>query len=254
MDLIINDSTPAEIHSPHECGRGLDLSGRPRGYAYGGVAEPFPDTLLIPQSEWQARIQEREERKTTLYAQITTAKLPAKDQQRLNYCWCFGPTQCVEIVRLLQNEPMVSLSPASVGGPITGFRNVGGYGPTALEFIVKNGICPSSAWPDTALDSRYYTPANRKLASEYRVTEWWELEPGNLDQLVSCLLLGIPVAGGFDWWSHEVAMIDPVWRDGQVCVRIRNQWQGWGDDNFAVLQGPRMIPDDAVCPRVATAV
>lgn len=255
MDLIINDSTPAEIHSPHECGRGLDLSGRPRGYAYGGIAEPFPDALLIPESEWQARIEERKAKKRTRRDQIEAAKLPAKNQARLNYCWVFSPVHCVEILRLMQNQPMISLSPVSVGGPLTGFRNVGGYGPDALKFIAEHGVCPSSAWPDQALDPRYYTPENKALAEKERVTEWWELEPGNLQQLISCLLRENtgPVSGGYDWWSHQVTLTDVDWRDGEPVIVIRNQWQGWGNDNFAVLQGPRMMPADAVCPRVATA-
>ncbi len=256
-EFIIHDTTPEEHFIINGLGRGLDLSQRTAD-GYAGVADPFPAELLIPRSEWQARIAERVERKTQLSDLIKQAGLKSKNQANLNYCWVYAPTHCVEIVRTLQNQPQIALSAASAGGPITGYRNVGGWGKTALQWIANKGVCPESVWPDHSLNSKYATADNKTLALDYRVQEWTELEPGNLDQLVSMLLRNIPVAIGLAWWSHEVTAVDPVWRDGTVTIRIRNQWwpdgvHPWGDDNFAELQGSRMIPDDAVAPRVAVA-
>ena len=255
-EVIIDDSTPESATVVPGMSLGLEL---PRGhssteYNYGGAADPFPSELELPESDWQGMIQESEERKSRLSDLMNLATLPEKDQDGLSYCWIFGPTQAVEVVRMAQGEPYVSLSPASAGGPIKGFRNVGGWGKEGLEWIVEKGLCPSSVWPDTSLNRSLYSEANKALALKYRVTEWYELKPRSVKQLVSCLLRRIPVAVGYNWWSHEVLAVEPLWLDGAVALRIRNQWKGWGEKNFGVLRGGKLVPDDAVAPRVATAV
>ena len=242
-----------------EHGRGLDLALRgPFGYAgVGAPVEPFPSELLIPKSEWQARIKEQEETKTRLSDLIIQGQLPCKNQQNTNYCWINAPTHIVEVVRLVQNQQLVILSPASVGAPLTGYQNVGGWGGPAMVGIFKLGLCPTSVWPANAIDKKYNTPQNRELALNYRQTEWMELAPRNLDQLISCLLRRIPVAGGYNFWRHEVSVIDAIWLDGTVATRIRNSWgMDWptqGAGGWSVLQGSKMYPDDQVAPRVAIA-
>jgi hypothetical protein len=47
--------------------------------------------------------------------------------------------------------------------------------------------------------------------------------------------------------------VEVIWLDGTIALRIRNQWEGWGDQNFGILQGSRMLADDFVAPRVAMA-
>jgi len=254
---LIDDSTPFEIHSPDGCGRGL-IAGRGASAEYGAVAQPVPKELLIDPSEFQARIQEKEEKQNRTSDLIRQKKLPSKNQRSLNYCWAFAPTHALEIIRMQQNEPYVSLSPASVGGPLKNWRNVGGMGFDALARLVDYGAVPSANFPDTDLDRRLLTPENLQLALNYRVTGWWELQPRNMTELVSLLLRNIPVPVGYDWWEHEVTAVDAVWINGAVAIRIRNQWwpdgqTPWGDDNFAVLQGRKAIPDDAVAPAVAIA-
>lgn len=253
--VIINDETPASELFPEEHGRGLDLSPRPfEGYAYAGVAEPFPRELLIPRSEWQARIKERQERKARLRDLCSYAGLRCKDQGQTNYCWINAPAYCLEVVRAIQNQPLVYLSPASAGAQIKGYRNVGGWGKEGLEFIAERGLVPVDRWPANAIDRRYKTDENDRIALDYRTSEWWELEPRNLDQTVSCMLRNIPVAVGYNWWRHEVSAIDPVWVDGEVAIQIRNSWgMAWGEEGYGILQGTRMLPDDAVAPRVAIA-
>ena len=251
--MIINDSTPSDVLFPRDLGRGLDLGLRgPEDYAYGATADPFPASLLIPRSEWQARIKEREERGLTLRGRLKAAGWKVKDQQRTNYCWINAPTASLEITRIAQNQRPVVLSPASGGGPIKGFRNVGGWGKEALEWIVERGLVPVDRWPANAIDRSYYTVENQSLALNYRVVEWWELQPRNLDQLISCLLLGIPVPVGYSWWSHEVTAVDAVWMDGTVAIWIANSWgEAWGETGYGAIQGSRMLPDDAVAPRTA---
>ena len=78
------------------------------------------------------------------------------------------------------------------------------------------------------------------------------MQPRNFDQLATCLLSGIPVAIGLNWWSHEVTAMDLVETSpGVFGVRIWNSWgDGWEDRGMAVLSQSKATPDDAVAPRV----
>lgn len=264
-EMVIDDGTPdhvidAFVRTPEGMSTGYrpELRGvAPGEYAYGDAAQAFPAELLIPRADWQGMIQEMEERQTRISDLVNQAKLPCKNQQQTNYCWVNAPTHCVEVMRVIQNQAMVILSPASAGGPVTGFQNVGGWGKQALLYIIEKGLVPADKWPANAIDRRYNTPENRALALDYRVVEWWELKPRNLDELISCLLRRIPVAVGLNWWSHEVSYYDPVWVNGQIGVRDRNSWgMDWpnaGAGGYSILQGSRLLPDDAVAPRSVIA-
>lgn len=249
--FIINDDTPNDVLFPQEFGRGLELEARPQGFAHAATANPFPDSFLIPQSDWQGLIQERKSRKAGITYECDRVGLKVKDQQQTNYCWANGPTHATEIIRVMQGLAPVALSAASVAAQVTNFRNVGGWGDDALQWIIKNGIDPESVWPNAAISRQYATEANKTLALNYRVTEWWELEPKNLNQLISAVLHDIPVAVGFSWWSHEVCAVDADWIDGAIALVIDNSWgTSWGKNGRGTLQGRKMLPDDAVAPRV----
>ncbi len=251
-ELIINDAY--EVETPPMQSTGLKLALRTTAFGAIPSAPPFPSSMIIPKNDRQGWIEDAEKNKSRTSDVIIASGLPCKDQGQTNYCWINAPTHCVEITRVLQNQPMVILSPASAGGPIKQFRNVGGWGEEGLEWIVQHGLVPVDHWPANSIDSRLYTEANKQLALDYRVTEWWELQPRNMDELISCLLHRIPVAVGYNWWGHEVTAIDCVWLDGEIAIRIRNSWgMSWGDKGFSILQGNKMIPDDAVCARVTVA-
>lgn len=251
--FIIDDATKEDVLFPAGKARGLEPgSGYGTRAGYAGVAEPFPDSLLIPRSEWQARIQEIEERQLGLTSRCVRAGLDVKDQARTNYCWINSPTNCLEMLRVSQNQAPVILSPASGGAQIKNYRNVGGWGREALEWIVEHGLVPVDRWPANAIDRRYATAENKELARKYRVDEWWVLDSRDIDQVVSCLLRGHPVSGGFNWWGHQVTLSEAKWIDGDIAIEIWNSWgQSWGEDGLGVLQGNRMLPDDGCSPRTA---
>ena len=226
----------------------------PEGIDYSGVAEPFPRELLIPRSEWQARIQEMEERKSRSSDLVIQAGLPCKDQQRTLYCWINAPVHCMEMLRVLQNQKMVILSPASCGAKIKGFRNQGGWGKEGLQYIAEHGVVPVDRWPANAIDRQYDKPEAWAEAKKYRTTEWMVLKPRNLDEQISLLLHRIPGAKGQNHWSHEVTDYDAVWLDGEVATRSRNSWgMGYGTQGFFIQRGSKMLADDLVAPRVAMA-
>lgn len=169
-------------------------------------------------------------------------------------CWINAPTWCVEVIRAKQGQKHVSLSPASAGAQIKNYRNVGGWGKEGLQWIVDNGLVPTSMWPDNGISKQYRTEAAVKAAMDYRVAEWWVLPNRDIDAMISCVLRGHPVAIGLNWWSHEVTAIEAAWIDGAIALIIGNSYGvGWGTKGYGVLQGNQMYPDDAVAPRTALA-
>ena len=246
-EVIVDDESPTHKYMLDDLSRGLDLSARPdKDFAYDGFASPFNDAMLIPTSEFRARIQEREEQGASLSALIKAKRLDHKDQGSTNYCWINGPVHALEIRRLQQNQNRVTLSPASAGAKIKNFQNRGGWGLEGIQYLASKGCVPTEYWPANAIDRRFDTEANVQRALGYRVREWLECKPRNVQQMVSVSLRNYPGSGGYNWWSHQITIVEPVWLDGEVAMRIRNSWKGWGDYGFGILRGSKMLPDDLV--------
>lgn len=253
--IFDDDSDEADglVPEGHERGYMPELRG-PEGYA--GSASPFPDELLIPESEWQARIQEMEERKTRNSDLIIQSGLPCKNQQRTNYCWINAPTHAVECLRVLQGESPVILSPASVGAVLKNYKNVGGWGGDALQGLINLGLVPVEFWPANAIDKQYDTPETRKMRENFKVIEWYELKPRNFKQQVSALLRRMLVPVGLNYWGHEVLDVDAAWLDGEAVIRFRNSygmdWPNQGAGGWSIRRGSKKFADDAVVPRTTT--
>lgn len=255
--IIIDDSNYQEYAIDPVVNGELKSRGRkPRDWdrhPYGSVAAPF-DLPLIPDDEWLDRIKEQEATKSRLSDLLDLVDLGVMDQARTNFCWDFATTHTVETIRVKQNNKLVRLSPASTACKITNFRNNGGWGSEALEYIIEHGCVPQEDWPQAAIDRRYDTPEAWEKAKRYKVTEWWDIEPRNFEQVATCLLLGIPVSAGYDWWGHQVMLLDLIYKNGEFGALIDNSWgTGWGDNGRGILMRNKATPDDACAPRVAMA-
>lgn len=260
-ETVINDENYEKtMEASIDMARGLRLELRgPNDYEYDDLATPFPSELLINPSDYRAIIQEQEEQKSRISDLINLQKLPHKDQSSTNYCWINAPVHCVEICYLQQNQrdangDLIILSPASVGAKIKSYRNVGGWGKEGLEGIIKWGVAPVDLWPANAIDRKYDTTSTQQVAKKFTVDEWFECVPRNKHQMISMLLRRKPGAAGLNWWRHEVTYCECVWIDGDVAVRFRNSWAGYGDNGFSILQGSKMLADDLVFPSTAIPV
>jgi len=218
-------------------------------------AAPF-DQPTIPRSEWDERIRDLEKSQSRISDICDAMGVKIKNQGSLSYCWIFATTTAAEIISVIQGRDYVSLSPASVGARIKNFRDEGGWGTEGLKYGVSHGWVTSATWPDTSLNRSNDNAQSDAERKKHQVDEWWELQPGNFDQLATCLLSLFPVSIGLSWWSHQVCASDLVKLDGSgnYGVRIRNSWgESWSERGQAILTERKATPDDSVSPRLVTA-
>lgn len=249
--LVIDDSNDHLYMPPNRNGLvPRDYGAEPLGEGYAGPMD-FP---LIPRVEWPDRIADMERSKSRLTDLADGAGLTVLNQGQTNYCWANGVVHCVEVLRLVQGQDLVRLSPASIGGPITGYRNVGGWGSRALKHVVEQGIVPQSEWPANAINRQYDTEATRKLRLKYQCDEWYDVPPRNFDALMTCLLLRMPCAVAYNWWRHLVTAMNPHHSNGKFGIVIDNSWgPNWGTNGRSILMEGKGTPDECVAPKVVTA-
>lgn len=222
------------------------------------VASAF-DYPIIPPSEYSARIKEREALKSQLsdVREIGNfgGRIKSLNQGRYGYCWAHSTVQGLKIVRALNNQPYVPLSAFMVASIIKNYRDEGGYNAESLSFACNVGVTSEEFWPEGRVDSRLDTPAMRANAALHKCTQFTDLSPRRFDQLMTLLLLGIPVMIDLMWWGHSVLAMDPVEHEpGAFGARIWNSWSDqWGLNGMGVLTQSRATPDAAAAPRVLTA-
>lgn len=295
MEVIISALNAHEFISPvvvdgETKARGLIPRDRAK-YPAGSLmhAKPF-DLGIIPRSEVQPRLQDQIGRK----AQLSNVRnkgmngqpIPSRDQNGRGYCWAHSSTSAALLVRALNGQPYADLSAYAVACIIKNYRDEGGWGAESLEFIANRGIPTSEFWPQKSVNRSNDNPATWENAALYKFTEWMDLSDSLMeDQLITCLLLGIPVVSDFNWWSHSVCTMDLVSATGEFAfgvmrsqfgklltvsefdviwsmndpvfaglgTRIWNSWaDSWSDNGTGLLTGRKAIPDSALGARVMT--
>lgn len=260
-EIIINDDNWQAFVNPVIDGEQKVTGLNPRDYATHPVgcyaaAKPF-DLPLIPESEWEDRLQAQIKAK----AQLSEVRnrgmggkpMPSRDQNGKGYCWAHSSTSAVLILRAMEGQPYADLSAFAVACVIKHFRDEGGWGAESLEFIADRGIPTSEFWPQKSMAKANDKPETWENAKLHRVTEWMDLEPKNKQQFVTCLLSGIPVVSDFNWWGHSVCTLDLVSLN-PFRTRIWNSWgDGWSDNGMGILEGSKAIPNGMIAPRVMTA-
>lgn len=235
---------------------------------YGTIPDvkPFGDVIqAIDRAEWQDRIAEQEREKASLThirdRGDNGQPIRSLDQDGYGYCWCHSATSASIMLRAVQGEPYVRLSAFFVGCLVKNYRNRGGFGGEACQFIAANGIPSVEFWPEKSADPRNDTPATRDNAREHAILEWLEVEPGNVDQYVSALLLNLPTIGDRNWWGHStcdarVTAVDPRDPVRSLEVITWNSWTDtWGTRGMGKIQGRKALPDGIyVCRAVKASI
>lgn len=255
-EFVIDDSNYLSMSkAPPNCSTGYharDFAAHP--WDSSPVTQPF-DIPLITGSELDDRIEIAEQNKSRLSDIYKFEGGKTKNQDGWGYCWIFATTHALEVSRAVQGQPYVELSASSAGLIIKNYRNQGGWGGEALEYLAKHGCCPVSMWPEVPSGASVRESAETKAEKlKYRVTEWYEIR--SYAEVLTCLVLGIPVSTGHNWWGHQICQMDAIKKGGQYGSRILNSWgEGWGDGGYSVLMANKARPDGvAVAPRSITIV
>lgn len=268
-DFLINDTGPLDyIFYPHINGERKARGAVPRDYSvdpYRFMGPPSEITI-IPRSEWDARIEEKVKTKSQL-SDIRNrgnngGQIPALDQGQIGYCWAHSTTHCLMLCRALARLPYIPLSAYSIASTIKNGRDEGGWCGLSMKFAAEKGCAPQSLWPQGDRSLRWAGDIAEQAKAFIPFEFYYDLakpeygQSMTFDQVATCLLLNIPLAVDFNWWSHSVCALDLVRISaGNYGLRILNSWSdNWGDKGTGVLEGSKAIPDGAIGVRVMTAV
>lgn len=226
---------------------------------------PPTDIPLIPRSEWDARIDEQEERQSSLehirLAGMNGQMIPSLDQNGQGFCWAYSTTMAVMLLRAMNNQPYIRLSAHAIGCKVKNFRDEGGWCGLSAKFQKEVG-CPSvQHWQEKSMSRSNDKPETWANAALHKVTEDWvdltrDVYDQNLtvDQLATCLLSNIPCAIDYDEWGHSICALR--WsriERGSYGPKIINSWTDqWGDRGMGVIQRGWTV-DGAVGLRVTGA-
>lgn len=255
--LIINDSN---FHTQLGVGEGdnkvIDINGQPMSFGHkprtfepGIVCAPAP-TVVIPRSEWDARIEEQESTKSDLQSISDAEGIECLDQNGTNYCHANSPALAIMINRAVMGLPYVKLSPGSVGGPITGYRNQGANIGDDLKRIISHGIAPQSFVPPNQINKSGWKPGAEQAALDFKVTDWFDMmykDSTMFDRCATQLLLNRPVCVAYNWWSHAVTLIKLVKiSNGKYGFMFRNSWgTSYGKNGYGILEEGKGTPNEA---------
>lgn len=250
-ELIINDGNYLQHHTFEDRSRGLIPRQEGQELVY-GERPTFP---LIPREEWPDLISTMERDKSRLSDVCREHNIPCFDQNGTNYCHANSPALAIMILRAAQGQPYVHLSPGSIGGPVTGFRNAGAWIGDDLDHIVEHGCASVDYVPANQVSRDGWAPGAEENSLQHRVNEWWDLPRRSFDHMMTLLFLRVPVCTGHNWWRHAVTALDPVMiRPGKFGARFRNSWgPGYGDDGFFVMEEGKGTPDEHYAPRSIVA-
>lgn len=251
-----------------------DLEAHPVGSLFGstGVEEFNKIIPLIPWEEVEERIAEMNAKKTRLsdIRMIGDNGNPivSLDQNGQGYCWAYSPAAAITLRRAQMGLPHIRLSAHSLACRIKNFRDEGGWCGLSTTDAIKVGYVPTKYWTEKSMSRSLNNQANWDIAQNFRVTEGFlDLQQPvhgktlTFQQVVSCLLAGVPVPGDFNWWSHSICLMDveiatlqyPMNDPRRYGIRIWNSWRdSWGRLGTGVIVGNKVVPDGAVAIRDVT--
>lgn len=257
INSVIDVDDPANNDRlfPADKGRGHDPSKVVKA-----MFAPPSDIKVIPRNEWPARLEEQKALKTS--CMDFGAEVDPLDQERSNYCWVHSTTGGVMFVRAKMNLANVPLSAYSLGATLMKGANEGGWCGLSAKMAREVGICSQKVWPQGDFNYKKYQndPAAKADFAAHRITlDFADLSKDVYDQNLSfdmvatCLLLGIPCAVDFNWWSHSVLAVRLVQVEaGSYGLEIRNSWgSSWENAGNGILRGQKAIPDGAIAFRQA---
>lgn len=257
-EIVISDDNYQDHITPPP---GMKMGCIPRDYAqfpvgYLMCAKPFNIPLIPPDKQqviFDAQVANKARLSDIRNVGANGKPIPSRDQNGKGYCWFHSGTSAALLSRARDGEPYVDLSAYAGACIIKGYRDEGGMGSEGVEWVAENGIPSSQYWPQQSMSRSNDTPAMRANAAMHKWTDWIDLDPRNIQQLITCLLYNIPVVCDFNWWGHSVCGMDVVSLN-PFSLRIWNSWgDSWSENGTGILTGNKAIPDAMIAPKLALA-
>lgn len=264
--MIIDDSTSNDILFDKNFARGAE----PRDFNTDPPAmfSPPSEAELIPESEWDARIDEQEEKQTSLEHlwrrywkdSVQDAHL---DQNGQGFCWAYSTAHSIMMALVRDNQPCPRLSAHAVACKIKGFQDQGGWCGQSAEFARKYGYPTVATWKEKSMSRQYDTEETWNEAKTYQIKEdyvdlapsHWYYQNLTRNQLATMLLRNLPCPTDWNFWGHSVCAVRWVRIErGVYGPRILNSWAGWGKQGFADIIRQNGTPNSAVCTRYVSAI
>ncbi len=135
-------------------------------------------------------------------------------------------------MRRIQGLPLKIISAASVGGPIKGYANVGGWEGEAFDYLNKHGGVSVEFWPPNALSRSYFDkPECVADRANHVALELFDIG-SNFDKWMTLALNTKPGAFAKNSMSHVMQSCDGVKiESGSYGLRFRNSWGHYGAKN-----------------------
>lgn len=257
-----DNSTELDLEAPEGFSKGLlPRSQHPLYAAYGSAPFAAPERVTpIPRVQWPDLWSDKRKAKATLRDVAEGAGIQVFDQNGTNYCHANSPAFALMLLRAKAGLPKIQLSAASIGGPVTGFRNAGAYIMDDLEQVVKDGACDVKFYPTNATGRGYWTEEAKANAALHKLFEFSDVPSRNLDIQMTLLLLDLPVCVGLNYWGHAVTDVGgeylggDVNRDSSWSIDFANSWKyTWGDNGYGKRTGRKIYADEAYAPRITLA-
>ncbi|MES2789977.1 MAG: hypothetical protein V4719_10160 [Planctomycetota bacterium] len=213
---------------------------------------------LIPRNEWASRSRDIKAARADTRSLLKAKGIPAFDQEQTSTCHAQSAALAVMVNRARQGEATVILSPGSIAGPVTGYRDEGAYIEDDLQQIVDHGAASIDFVPTNQISRRGWKAGAEENALLHRVTGWYDMGPRDSEMFARCatrVLLGDPVCVAYNWWSHAVTLTFLVEiAPGVFAFEFRNSWgASYGDDGYGLLVEGKGTPDAAYSPFQSTA-
>ncbi len=215
-------------------------------------APAFPDSELIPESQWAGWLAANRANKAGLLdlREANYDILHSLDQNGYGLCWAFSSTKTVMYLRMKMNEPGMRMSAYYVAGKVKNWQDEGWFGYASLEYIVSKGVPVESLCPKYSRS--YDTKEAADNALFHRVTEWWDGSDNPTKaqkQLISSLLKGMPCVVDLNVMGHSMCAID-IGSLNPLEIIYDNSWGDGGEKGLYRGRGAYARPDGLSVPRV----
>lgn len=218
---------------------------------------------IYPRADWRELIELQKKNRTSPMDIHQGNEVPILNQGRYGYCWMYGTVGCILNRYAAQGiDPVPNLNAHATAAMGKRYRNKGGFGVEASNFIVERGIPEFDVWPEFS-NNRSLENDPKVIASceKHNLVTFEEMPRNSFDAVMSSLIDPIdpsPTTLAFSWWRHLVAGLSGLYRGSGRSIEwglgFANSWTTkWGSRGYGEVWNAKAKPFEAVVVRSVKA-